>query len=311
MNEAGEYAIFPLTVFDRLFERTTFVTGWLIEGTIDTAALVSALQRVTEKWRMLSGRLQSTEQNNSVQWFLKIPLGRLPHDYATFSLTTSTSTTPLSKYVKIPIPSVSTSLPLDVFLHPSTPKSYTVWESSNHPLTCWNITYFPAASNGGVDYTCIGFARSHGIFDGGGAALVINALVAELNGRDWEVPPLPQAGLNVNPLDDVLARAAQAIQYSTPADAFPAYTVVGPGGVLKLAASHVKERFWAGADRRIILLPKVVLDTLVEEVRSSLRNGQKTVEHVTTGDVLVAWIFKTVYACKSNMYKKRIKSNQR
>lgn len=143
-----------------------------------------------------------------------------------------------------------------------------------------------------MDYTCIGFARSHGIFDGGGAALVMNALVAEMNGREWAVPPLPHEGANVNPLEQVLARAARAEQYSRDDD-FAAYTVIGPGGVLKLAASHVKERFWAGADRRIILMPKAVLDTLVEEeVRSSLRSEGKQVEHVTTGDVLVAWIFK-------------------
>lgn len=56
---AQPVAIFPLTVFDRLFERTTFVTGWLVEGMIDGDALGSALRRVTEKWRILAGRLHS------------------------------------------------------------------------------------------------------------------------------------------------------------------------------------------------------------------------------------------------------------
>lgn len=58
------HALFPLTVFDRLFQRTTFVTGWLIEGDIDTLALVAALDRLTEKWRMLSGRLVSVKYQN-------------------------------------------------------------------------------------------------------------------------------------------------------------------------------------------------------------------------------------------------------
>lgn len=56
------YALFPLTVFDKLFERTTFVTGWLVEGTIESAALSAALHRVTRKWRMLSGRLRSVKE---------------------------------------------------------------------------------------------------------------------------------------------------------------------------------------------------------------------------------------------------------
>lgn len=70
-----QYAIFPLTVFDRLFERTTFITGWLVEGTIDAAALAAALNRVTRKWRMLSGRLQSVKEQN-VRLSLSIPLTR-------------------------------------------------------------------------------------------------------------------------------------------------------------------------------------------------------------------------------------------
>lgn len=58
------FALFPLTVFDKLFERTTFVTGWLVEGTIDTDAMAAALGRLTDKWRMLAGRVQSVKQEN-------------------------------------------------------------------------------------------------------------------------------------------------------------------------------------------------------------------------------------------------------
>lgn len=60
------YALLPLTVFDKLFERTTFVTGWLLEGKIDADALASALDNVTRKWRMLAGRLHSVKEGNSV-----------------------------------------------------------------------------------------------------------------------------------------------------------------------------------------------------------------------------------------------------
>ena len=61
-ESAPECYVFPLTVFDQLFERTTFVTGWLVEGTIESVALFAALRCVTRKWRMLSGRLQSVKE---------------------------------------------------------------------------------------------------------------------------------------------------------------------------------------------------------------------------------------------------------
>ena len=56
------YALLPLTVFDKMFERTTFITGWLVEGKIDASAFTSALDAVTKKWRMLAGRLQSVKE---------------------------------------------------------------------------------------------------------------------------------------------------------------------------------------------------------------------------------------------------------
>jgi len=55
----SKFALYPLSAFDVLFERTTFVTGWLVEGTLDSEALAEALKRITEKWRMLAGRLVS------------------------------------------------------------------------------------------------------------------------------------------------------------------------------------------------------------------------------------------------------------
>lgn len=52
-------ARYPLTVFDNSFERSTFLTGWLVQGTIDTDAFRAALSRLTEKWRVLAGRLEA------------------------------------------------------------------------------------------------------------------------------------------------------------------------------------------------------------------------------------------------------------
>lgn len=142
-------------------------------------------------------------------------------------------------------------------------------------------------------YTCIGFARCHGIFDGGGAAFVMNALVAEMNGREWVVPPFPNEGMNVNLVEEVLAHETRMEQScSKTYQDSSGYSFLGVGGYMKLIAWHVRERWWRGAERRIILMPKAVMNYLVEEVRASLRSEKKQTDHVTTGDILVAWIFK-------------------
>ena len=65
--EGDAHASYPLTAFDHLFESTTFLTGWLIEGTIDVAKLTRALTNVTSKWRILAGRLYSAQDYDGVR----------------------------------------------------------------------------------------------------------------------------------------------------------------------------------------------------------------------------------------------------
>ncbi|KXN92861.1 hypothetical protein AN958_07058 [Leucoagaricus sp. SymC.cos] len=299
---ASKFALHPLNAFDVLFERTTFVTGWLVEGTLDSRALAAALTRVTEKWRMLAGRLVSQKVGKQAEWYLRVPLGPLPPqtEYPTFSLTTTISEQPLTHYVPIPFTSPSPSFPSNIFIHPSTPRQYSLWESTGHPITCWHLTYFPGGMVNGPsrDYTCIGFSRSHGLFDGGGAAMVMRALVAEMNGTEWTVPPLPleYPNANVNPVKERVEEEVRMQEYQRACNDYSNMAVLGIKGALKLAAWHTREKWWRGAQRQIILLPKLALSSLVDNVRSEIGKWRQGAEGITTGDVLVAWLLKTVYS---------------
>ncbi|TFK23327.1 hypothetical protein FA15DRAFT_594414 [Coprinopsis marcescibilis] len=290
------HALYPLTHFDYLFETTTFVTGWLVEGDIDRAALEVALRAVTEKWRMLSGRIHSIQPSEN-KWFIRIPLGTLPPDYETFSLTSSTSEVPLSTYVFTPLSTVSPSLPLPLFVSPSTPRGYNTWEKGSHPLTFWHLTYFPASSNNGTSYTTIGFARSHGVFDGTGASQVTKALVAELKGEVWTPPPLPVEGFNTNLIaDELTAHLAENPELPSLTQ-YKGYKLFGNlRGFVRFALWQLKEKWWGGAERRILLLPKDALDYIVQDVRRALAEGGQKGSQVSSGDVLVAWLYKTIYA---------------
>lgn len=183
---------------------------------------------------------------------------------------------------------------MGVFLDSRTPRQYVDWESTAYPLTCWNVVSFPAPANNGTSYTAIGFARCHGIFDGGGASQIMNAVIAEIKGHEWTAPLAPHEGLNVNPLEQVLAeelRIAESASRKEYQD-YSGYSPLGAAGFVKLVAYHTKEKWWKGADRRIILLPKSVLSYITEDVKAALRKENRQVENVSTGDILVAWIFK-------------------
>jgi len=130
--------------------------------------------------------------------------------------------------------------------------------------------------------------------------MVTRALVAELQGNEWSVPPLPGHGINVNPIDDILSR--ELTQEEVQRKFFEDYTAYIPMNAVsfsKLVAWHVKERLWNGAERMIILLPKVVLTSLVEEVKEPLKKEGRDVGHLTTGDIMVAWMFKVSYVSQA------------
>jgi len=147
----------------------------------------------------------------------------------------------------------------------------------------------------GRDYTCIGFSRSHGLFDGGGAAMVMDALIAEINGKEWTVPPLPleYPSVNSNPIKECVEEEVRMQEYRND---YSGVAVLGVNGVLKLAAWHARERWWRGAQRRIILLSKTALESLVGHVRSNIRKWRESAEGISTGDVLVAWLLKVRFS---------------
>lgn len=232
------------------------------------------------------------------EWYLRIPLGPLPPyaDYPTFSLSTTISKQPLTDYIPVPFTWPSLSFPPKVFIHPSTPRQFSSWENPSQPLTCWHLTYFPTGTmdKSGRDYTCVGFSRSHGLFDGGGAAMIMHALIAEIKGKKWTVPPLPleYPNVNSNPIKECAEEEVRIQEHRHECINYSGMAVLGVSGALKLAAWHVRERWWRGAQRRIILLSKAALKSLVEHVRGSIRKWRECVEGISTGDVLVAWLLK-------------------
>ncbi|KAJ7590751.1 hypothetical protein C8J56DRAFT_933797 [Mycena floridula] len=288
-------ALVPLSVFDKIYERSTFATGWIIAGTLDEQLISTALKSLTTKWRMLAARLESVKSETATSWLLRIPLQDIPPEYPTYTLTTSTSELPLSHFLELPLGIESPSLPHSLFVHASTPRHYAAWESSKSPITCWHITHFPEED--GKTYTCIGFARSHGIFDGVGAAAIMRGLVAEMNGKDWDVPPLPQPGLNENPITTAAEKERELAgrrgeEYG---DAV-GFTTFGITGLISGIGWHLKEKWWNKAQTKIIILPASGLDSLVSSVRSELALETKDDVRVSTGDILVAWLMQTIYS---------------
>ena len=298
------HALLPLTVFDDRYAQTTFAMGWLVDGQIDAAALEGALTRLTRKWRVLAGRIESvnkvTWSGGTKSWRLRIPIADMPQTFPTFTLTSAVSDTSLSRYV----PNLDEAEQLTpfriggpdsahnhLFMDPSTPLGYAAFESRVHPLTCWRLTHFPASlSNNGRSYTCIGFARC-GIFDDEGASLILHALAAEMSGTSWNVPPVPNWGVNDNPLQRALDK--ESIKFHLPSPGDKEYSGFWPLGLVKTLLKNIcwpLQRVIKGVKPTTYQLKQVLAPDVLDQTRRGLEEKGYGELPVKDSDILFAWI---------------------
>ncbi|KAF8626904.1 hypothetical protein AX15_004633 [Amanita polypyramis BW_CC] len=301
------HALIPLTVFDRLYYRTTFVMGWLVEGRIDEAALEGALTRLMRRWRILAGRIESFNDKEK-HWRVRVPIADIPSNYPTFALTSTVSEIPLSRYIPrldeieelTPFRLGSSDSTLHhLFAHPSTPLGYAAFEARVHPLTCWHVAHFPASlSRRGRAYTCIGFSRC-GIFDDQGASMILRALAAEMSGTPWRVPPIPNWGVNDNPLQRALDRESNKYQIPLPGDKeYAGFLVLGIVQACKMICSRIWQKVFKGAEPRMHSVRRNLVRDIVEGTRHELREKGYINIPVTDSEIFFAWIISTLYESK-------------
>ncbi|TFK62283.1 hypothetical protein BDN72DRAFT_827611 [Pluteus cervinus] len=299
------HALFPLTLLDISPAGIGVNFTWLVRGRLDTELIQASIGRVTNKWRLLAGRVEFAKNEFPYPLQLRIPLAPELDEskYKTFAFTETTSTVPLTQYVPLPIPTIHPALPHHLTCHQHTPKSAQEWIKRSLPLLWWHVTHFPS-SLGGVgikdDYTCIGISFPHGVFDGMGCVLILRALQAEMYQRDWDVPPPLQEGLNANPLLEIIeARTKELESGSEKGDGLNSmpYAFFENGGiwqVIRFVWRQFWQERWYGATKKTLVLPACTVKDLVDEVKEELQNEGITTR-ITTGDVIAAWLYKACY----------------
>ena len=115
-------------------------------------------------------------------------------------------------------------------------------------------------------------------------------------GNEWDIPPPLHPGLNVNHLQAVLEKAAKEEDKKvTETDAkYDLVSIMGLGGLLKIAGRHIWQWAWHKAERKVIILPPKVYEKVVHDARAAMDKepGGHSKVRLSTGDVLSAWIFK-------------------
>ncbi|KAG2008259.1 hypothetical protein CC2G_013711 [Coprinopsis cinerea AmutBmut pab1-1] len=286
-------ALYPLTLFDKMAETSALGKSWVVEGLLDVEKLRGALDRIVAKWPMLAARVEVLVPRKRFQ--LRIPLGELPAGYKAYGLTSATSDVPLSHYTKIPLPAFSEYLPEHLFIAPERMPlgDLQSFSDADAPLTHWHITHFKQE---GAQYSCIGVHYSHGVFDGLGFAILTKALQAELLGREWEVPPLPKPGKNENPVEKVVEEAAREAKAKSGGKLpeWNNFACVGAWGIICFLCFHLWQKWRYGIGDYKIILPYKVHTGLVEKTRKELEESGVKDVRLTSGDVISAWVIKSL-----------------
>ncbi|GAA5857844.1 hypothetical protein JCM8547_006001 [Rhodosporidiobolus lusitaniae] len=260
----------------------------------------AAAERVVKKWRLLSGRPERTKAG---VWAIRVPddLDAL-HDKPLVAFSTATRSEPyhVAAGLSSPLPPFSAAssgfLPSPkaaLFYHTTRPSSLAAHAKTGAPLVNLHLTLC-------TDAVAIGISVSHGLLDGTGIGLLLSALSAELHGKEWQAPPLPEDGTNpfIAALDRLEADETvfQQAAREPPPPISQGWRPATLGRGIKLLLSMLWENWWYGSHARWVFLRQVTVDVLVERVKEDIKDETEGREYVSTGDVLAAWLLKAAHA---------------
>lgn len=286
--------LYPLTACDKNGVETISVTmAFVVDrsstGPLDPFVVDQAARRMVDKWRILAGRLEWSAERDT--WGLRIPNEDvLPASYATHSFTHS-----VSDYAyDLPLLTSSTASvlprpPIALFRHSSTPRNAAEYAKRKAPLLAIHLTTLSKHP----EIVLLGISVPHSLVDATGMGMVCQALDAELQGKEWSVPVLPAEGAP-NPLDLAMDKAVEGLEGAA-GGAMRDYAKATFWTTFVFLANLFWEYAWHGTETKNIYIGADVVKRIVDPAKREVREVSEEQEYVSTGDVLLAWLLKSVY----------------
>ena len=144
------------------------------------------------------------------------------------------------------------------------------------------------------DYDCVGVNVPHALFDAVGLGQVLRAIDAEMQGKEWEVPPMY---LGENPVAKAVRdmEESEAMYEEEPASLRYLKQVLvskEPDGIKQFMERMEWEWNTQDVEYRAVYLGRDVVRNLVLSVNEELAKESGGKERASTGDVLLAWFLK-------------------
>ncbi|KAL1759683.1 hypothetical protein FB107DRAFT_204344 [Schizophyllum commune] len=271
--------------------------GYVLRPGIDEDALRSALFRVVDRWRLLAGH--PVWDDAAQNWYISVPAPAfpLPTSPPPFHFTVSHVAGPLP-HVQ-PVDDASATLlqspPIAHFRHPNTVWAIRDVAARRFPFLAVHITHFD-------DYDCVGVNVPHALFDAVGLGQVLRAIDAEMQGKEWAVPPM-YAG--ENPVAKAVKgmEESEAMYEEEPASLRYLKQVLvskEPDGTKQFMERMGWEWKMQDVEYRAVYLGRDVVRNLVLTVNKELATESGGKERASTGDVLLAWFLKAAHSTETN-----------
>jgi len=291
-HSVHETVTVPLSKLDAGVGMAGSMFGWTVEGPVDTDLIIQALDRLTDKWRLLSGRVAYTDATKS-QFQLVVPISSpLSPDYARYHFSTSNDHDSISLDLHnlgkedLVIQDVPNS---KYFCHASSSYQLGDLVKSQKPLLSIHVSTMRNCK-------CIGILFPHGVFDGVGMGMIIHALDAEMHGREWVVPPLVTSSNPIQDKLDELMSTAPSTADLAAAPALPtlikAFRKNGIWPMAILAGCFLYEIVWHKLETKSLFFGEDIVKAIVAQVKEEVRASGKG--WVGKADVLFAWFVKVI-----------------
>ncbi|GAA6032387.1 hypothetical protein JCM8097_008149 [Rhodosporidiobolus ruineniae] len=279
-----------------------FVVGANDLDTADKAAFVEQLEgateRVVSKWKLLQGLPKKLETG---QWGVDVP-DKPPTNRKRHGFTTDTLPQPyhLAVGASSPLPALSAASSgyfpkpkSSLFRSPTAPVSNNDHVKKRLPLLNIHVTVL-------ADAFAVGVSFPHGIFDGGGIGMIIQALDAELHGKPWpfDIPPLFSVEEG-NPMTRALESLVQDPAVEARDDLL-LHPWTGWGGwpsvqTLRFVLNVLLEQLWWKRESRYFFLRREAVETMVKRVKEEVKAKTGGAEYVSEADVVGGWLIQSAH----------------
>ncbi|KAG6837577.1 hypothetical protein H0H93_006991 [Arthromyces matolae] len=278
----------PLSQLDQSWLHEIGVTVGHVVRSVDVPRLRAAAIRVIDKWRLLAGYVEWSQQLSS--WCINVQVqGEVSTRLGFTTNKLKSRLDPRFVVNEHASAQVVSRPPLRLFRDTSTPSDLQSYSTSKAPIMSIHVTEL-------LNCTCVGFSFPHGVLDAVGIGHFLHGLSDELHGRPWDAPAIYSTNVVKEALTTLEATPPMYDDIHKESATFSSLrSSLRPASLankLAFVANIAREHICHGVETKTVYLGEKSIGRILRETKAEIK--QLGADRVSAGDILAAWIMKVV-----------------